>query len=45
MKAFCRYLVNEIDYDVPDQELELETEELPPLPRSRFIIRNVRRLQ
>ena len=42
MKAFCRYLVNEIDYDVPDQDLELETGELPPLPTSRFIMRNVR---
>lgn len=42
MKAFCRYLVNEIDYDVPDQDLELDTGELPPLPASRFIMRNVR---
>jgi fatty-acid peroxygenase len=37
--------VNAIDYEVPDQVLDLETEELPPMPKSRFIMRNVRRRQ
>ena len=45
MKAFCRYLVNDIDYDVPDQDLELDPGELPSLPQNRFIMRNVRRRQ
>ena len=45
MKAFCRYLVNDIDYDVWDQDLELDTGELPLLPENRFIMRNVRRRQ
>ena len=40
MKAFCRYLVNDIDYD-----LELDPGELPSLPQNRFIMRNVRRRQ
>ena len=45
MKAFCSFFVNAIDYEVPDQDLDLETEELPPMPKSRFIMRNVRRRQ
>ena len=43
MKAFCRYLVNEIDYDVPDQNLKLDTGQLPPLPKTRFTLRNIKR--
>lgn len=44
MKAFCSFFVNAIDYEVPDQDLDLdlETGELPPMPKSRFIMRNVR---
>ena len=45
MKAFCSFFVNAIDYEVPDQDLDLETGELPPIPKSRFIMRNVRRRQ
>ena len=45
MKAFCSLFVNAIVYEVPDQDLDLETEELPPMPKSRFIMRNVRRRQ
>ncbi len=42
MKAFCDYFVNAIDYDVLDQDLELDTGELPPLPKSRFILCNIK---
>ncbi|MDD9723303.1 cytochrome P450 [Sulfitobacter sp. PR48] len=42
MKAFCGYFVNSIDYDVPDQDLELDTKELPPLPKTRFVMSDVR---
>ena len=45
MKAFCDFFANAIDYDVPEQDLELETGELPPMPKSRFIMRNVTRRQ
>ncbi|NUH63993.1 cytochrome P450 [Sulfitobacter sp. S0837] len=45
MKVFCRYLVNEINYDVPDQGSELASGELPSLPKNRFIMRNIRRRQ
>ncbi len=45
MKAFCEYFVGSIDYDVPDQDLELDPGELPSLPQNRFIMRNVRRRQ
>lgn len=43
MKAFCEYFVGSIDYDVPDQDLEIDTKELPPLPKTRMILCNVRR--
>lgn len=45
MKAFCGYLVRSIDYDVPDQNLEIDTRGLPPLPRTGFVMRGVRRRQ
>ena len=43
MKAFCAYFVSAIDYDVPEQNLDLDTTDLPALPKDRFILTNVRR--
>jgi len=40
MKAFCEYFVGSIDYDVPDQDLEIDTKELPPLPKTQMILCN-----
>lgn len=42
MKAFCGYFVKSIDYDVPDQDSELDTKEMPPLPKTRFVMSDVR---
>ncbi len=45
MKAFCGYFVSSIDYDVPDQELESGAGDVPPLPRTGFVMRGVKRRQ
>lgn len=44
IKAAARFLCREIQYDVPPQDLRLPKAKLPPLPRSRFVMRNVRRV-
>ena len=41
MKVSCKFLTETIDYNVPDQDLEIDTRRLPALPRSRFVIGNV----
>jgi fatty-acid peroxygenase len=45
MKAFCGYFVSSIDYDVPDQELESGAGDVPPLPKTGFVMRGVKRRQ
>jgi fatty-acid peroxygenase len=42
LKVAARFLSTRIRYDVPPQDLRLEWRNLPPLPRSRFVIQNVR---
>jgi fatty-acid peroxygenase len=44
-KAAVKFLTEDISYDVPPQDLSLEMTHMPALPRSRFIIRNVRSRQ
>jgi fatty-acid peroxygenase len=44
-KAAVKFLTEDISYDVPPQDLSLEMTHMPALPRSRFIIRNVRSSQ
>ncbi len=41
-KAAIRFLTEDIQFDVPQQDLSLEMTHMPALPRSRFVIRNVR---
>jgi fatty-acid peroxygenase len=41
-KAAVRFLTEDISYDLPPQDLSLEMTHMPALPRSRFIISNVR---
>jgi fatty-acid peroxygenase len=41
-KAAVRFLTEDIRYDVPPQDLSLEMTKMPALPKSRFIMRNVR---
>lgn len=41
MKAAVRFLTRELSYDVPDQDLTVDTTLLPALPKSRFVIRNI----
>ncbi|KGR79244.1 cytochrome P450 [Ureibacillus manganicus] len=43
MKVSLDYLVNHMDYEVPEQDLTFEMNEFPSIPRSRVILRNVER--
>ncbi|HEY4545310.1 MAG TPA: cytochrome P450 [Pedomonas sp.] len=42
MKQGLDMLVHRIRYDVPEQDLRIDWSRLPALPRSRFVVRNVR---
>lgn len=42
MKVALSYLAGRLTYDVPDQDLRIDYARLPALPRSRFVLRNVR---
>ena len=43
MKASLDFLVNKIEYDVPNQNLSYSMEKMPTLPESKFIMSNIRR--
>jgi len=42
MMAFTDYLVNNIEYTVPNQDLCIPLNQIPTLPRSGFIMKNVK---
>ncbi|TVR73924.1 MAG: cytochrome P450 [Sphaerobacteraceae bacterium] len=42
MKVAVRKLVSEMEYDIPEQDLEIDMTQMPTAPSSRFIIQNVR---
>lgn len=42
MKVAVDFLARDLAYDVPEQDLRIELSRLPALPRSRFVISNVR---
>lgn len=37
------YLVTKMEYDVPEQDLEIDLSRIPAIPKSRFKMRNIRR--
>lgn len=43
MRVAVRFLTETIDYDVPTQDLRIDWSRLPALPRSRFVLADVRR--
>ncbi|HLR51361.1 MAG TPA: cytochrome P450 [Candidatus Avamphibacillus sp.] len=43
MKASLEMMVHHMDYDVPAQDLDYSMTRMPSLPRSKFIMKNVRR--
>ncbi|MCK5909229.1 MAG: cytochrome P450 [Caulobacter sp.] len=43
MERSLQVLAEDIDYDVPDQDLSIDFRRLPALPRSGFVMTNVRR--
>lgn len=42
IKVSSNFLAGGVTYDVPEQDLSIDYARLPALPRSRFVIRNVR---
>tara|TARA_B100001123_G_scaffold441607_3_gene583174 strand:- start:1085 stop:2191 length:1107 start_codon:yes stop_codon:yes gene_type:complete len=42
MKVSCRFLLTNIDYSVPDQDMKIDKRKLPALPKSRFVMSNVK---
>lgn len=43
-KLAVEFLVKEVDYDVPEQNLEIKLSRIPAIPESRFRIQNVQKL-
>lgn len=44
MEMTLDFLVNSINYDVPEQDLEVSLSRIPTMPKSRFVISTVRRI-
>jgi fatty-acid peroxygenase len=44
MQAFFKYLTENITYDVPQQNLDYDMKRMPTMPKSRFIISNVKKV-
>ncbi|GAB4374717.1 MAG: fatty-acid peroxygenase [Elainellaceae cyanobacterium] len=44
MEMTLDFLVNSIQYDLPEQELEISLSRMPTMPKSGFIINNVKRI-
>ncbi|GAA0479817.1 fatty-acid peroxygenase [Salinibacillus aidingensis] len=44
MKATVDFLVNKMDYDVPAQDFNYSLDEMPTLPKSGFLMTNVKRI-
>lgn len=44
MRTSLEFLVKKIDYDVPEQDLSYSMIRIPSIPKSRFIIENVKRV-
>ena len=42
LKVSCGFLATGIEYDVPDQDLRIAITRLPAIPKSRFVMSNVR---
>jgi len=43
MKVYLDFLVNKIEFETPDQDLTYSLVRMPTLPKSGFVIKNVRR--
>lgn len=44
MKTALDFLVDSIQYDVPEQNLDVSLSRIPTMPKSRFVINNVKRI-
>ena len=43
MKVSLDYLVNRMNYEVPDQDLSFSMVNIPSIPHSKVVIKNVKR--
>ncbi len=43
MKASLDFLVNKVDFEVPEQDLSYSISRIPTLPKSGFIMKNIRK--
>ena len=43
LQTTVQFLIKTIDYDVPDQDLTISMTRIPTYPKSRFIMKNIRR--
>ncbi|MEO4054890.1 cytochrome P450 [Solibacillus sp. CAU 1738] len=44
MKVSLDYLVNKMQYDIPEQDLSFDLNDIPSIPKSKIILENVRRV-
>ncbi|MFC4737324.1 cytochrome P450 [Bacillus daqingensis] len=44
MKTFFEYITTQIRYDVPEQQLDYDLKRMPTLPKSRFVVTNVAKI-
>lgn len=44
MKVCLDYLVNKMQYDIPEQDLSFDLNDIPSIPKSKIILENVRRV-
>lgn len=44
MQAFFKYLTENISYTVPEQDLDYDMRRMPTMPKSKFIISNVKKI-
>lgn len=45
MKVCLDYLVNKMKYDIPEQDLSFDLNDIPSIPKSKIILENVRRVK
>lgn len=45
MKLSLEYLLNKMDYEIPEQDMYITMDTIPSIPKSKVILKNVKRLK
>ncbi len=45
MKISLDYLVNKMEYDIPEQDLTFSLDDIPSIPQSKIVLKNVQRIR